>query len=176
MAQYANSNEQQQQQNQQGQDGTPSHQSLSAMRVGGGGGNDQQERAASVNSSQSLQDSQLQFYDAIEYFTSDSESDDDSDQDSDGDVNETTSAAIKSAKLAIVPGNLPHTHTHTCMPRDASSFLPYIHICITHVDCRRLLSFAPLSISIYINYIIFLSFLYSSDFISATQQRQQKIL
>ena len=58
-------------------------------------------------SSVSLQDSQLQFYDAIEYFTTDTESDDDSDQESDGDgadanaVNRTIKAAP-----AIVPGNL----------------------------------------------------------------------
>jgi hypothetical protein len=52
-------------------------------------------------SSISLQDSQVQFYDAIEYFTSDSESDDDSDQDSDADVNE---ALNKPQTPAIVPG------------------------------------------------------------------------
>ena len=53
-------------------------------------------------SSISLQDSQVQFYDAIEYFTSDSESDDDSDQDSDADVNEGLSNKQKTP--AIVPG------------------------------------------------------------------------
>ena len=53
-------------------------------------------------SSISLQDSQVQFYDAIEYFTSDSESDDDSDQDSDADVNEGLSNKPKTP--AIVPG------------------------------------------------------------------------
>ena len=46
----------------------------------------------------------MQFYDAIEYLTSDTESDDDSDQDSDADgPNETN---IKSQTPAIVPGNL----------------------------------------------------------------------
>jgi hypothetical protein len=53
-----------------------------------------------VISSVSLQDSQLQFYDAIEYFTSDTESDDDSELDSDAEQNE----ANKSQKQAIVPG------------------------------------------------------------------------
>lgn len=52
-------------------------------------------------SSVSLQDSQLQFYDAIEYFTSDTESDDDSDQESDVETNE---AICKPIKPAIVPG------------------------------------------------------------------------
>ena len=56
-------------------------------------------------SSVSLQDSQLQFYDAIEYFTTDTESDDDSDQDSDADGADTSAAnrTIKAAP-AIVPG------------------------------------------------------------------------
>lgn len=58
------------------------------------------QRSQSVMSSVSLQDSQLQFYDAIEDFTSDSETDDDTDQESDNDVNETN----KSQKSAIVPG------------------------------------------------------------------------
>lgn len=56
-------------------------------------------------SSVSLQDSQLQFYDAIEYFTTDTESDDDSEQDSDADGADTSAAnrTIKAAP-AIVPG------------------------------------------------------------------------
>ena len=58
-------------------------------------------------SSVSLQDSQLQFYDAIEYFTTDTESDDDSDQDSDADGADTSGAnrTIKAAP-AIVPGKI----------------------------------------------------------------------
>lgn len=54
-------------------------------------------RSQSVMSSVSLQDSQLQFYDAIEYFTSDSESDDDSEDNlqetSDVDANDTQSSS-----------------------------------------------------------------------------------
>jgi hypothetical protein len=52
-------------------------------------------------SSVSLQDSQLQFYDAIEDFTSDSDSDSGSDQESDGETAENNRAK----KSAIVPGN-----------------------------------------------------------------------
>ena len=64
-------------------------------------------RSQSVMSSVSLQDSQLQFYDAIEYFTSDSESDDDSDQEtSDVEVNESANIMNKPIKKAIVPGKL----------------------------------------------------------------------
>jgi hypothetical protein len=63
------------------------------------------QRSQSIMSSVSLQDSQLQFYDAIEYFTTDTESDDDSDQDSDADGADTSAAnrTIKAAP-AIVPG------------------------------------------------------------------------
>ena len=50
-------------------------------------------------SSLSLQDSQLQFYDAIEYFTSESESDDSDDASDDG-----SGGANKSINTAIVPG------------------------------------------------------------------------
>ena len=65
------------------------------------------QRSQSVISSVSLQDSQLQFYDAIEYFTSDTESDDDSDQDSDADNNDNISNnANKINTPAIVPGLL----------------------------------------------------------------------
>ena len=61
-------------------------------------------RSQSVMSTLSLQDSQLQFYDAIEYFTSDTESDDDSDQEtSDVETNEAVNS-VKSVKQAIVPG------------------------------------------------------------------------
>ena len=58
-------------------------------------------------SSVSLQDSQLQFYDAIEDFTTDTESDDDSEQDSDGDGGDASAVnrTIKAAP-AIVPGKL----------------------------------------------------------------------
>ena len=63
-------------------------------------------RSQSVMSSVSLQDSQLQFFDAIEYFTSDSESDDDSDQEtSDVEASEQASMVCKPSKPAIVPGN-----------------------------------------------------------------------
>lgn len=63
-------------------------------------------RSQSVMSSVSLQDSQLQFYDAIEYFTSDTESDDDSDQEtSDIEINESVNVISKPPKKqAIVPG------------------------------------------------------------------------
>lgn len=62
-------------------------------------------RSQSVMSSVSLQDSQLQFYDAIEYFTSDTESDDDSDQEtSDVETNEAITQMCKTVKQAIVPG------------------------------------------------------------------------
>ena len=73
------------------------------------------QRSQSVMSSVSLQDSQLPFYDAIEYFTSDTESDDDSDQESDADVNESnvqlrsSSSAKKSQMSAIVPGKTHHS-------------------------------------------------------------------
>ncbi|CAF0886438.1 unnamed protein product [Brachionus calyciflorus] len=58
------------------------------------------QRSQSVMSSVSLQDSQLKFYDAIEYFTSDTESDDDSDQESDQEINDST----KPESHATVPG------------------------------------------------------------------------
>jgi len=57
------------------------------------------QRSQSVLSSLSLQDSQVQFYDAIEYFTSESESDD-SDEGSD----EGSGGANKLTNNAIVPG------------------------------------------------------------------------
>jgi hypothetical protein len=59
-------------------------------------------RSQSVMSSVSLQDSQLQFYDAIEDFTSESDSDSGTDQESDAEATET---ATRSKKSAIVPGN-----------------------------------------------------------------------
>ena len=61
------------------------------------------DRSQSVMSAISLQDSQLQFYDAIEDFSSDSESDEDSDQDSETEGNDTQSN-IKVHVPAIVPG------------------------------------------------------------------------
>lgn len=58
-------------------------------------------------SSVSLQDSQLQFYDAIEYFTSDTETDDDSDQEtSDVEPSEQGSGNKSIKQNAIVPGAL----------------------------------------------------------------------
>jgi hypothetical protein len=42
------------------------------------------QRSQSVMSSISVQDSQLQFYDAIEYFTSESESEENSEESDDG--------------------------------------------------------------------------------------------
>jgi hypothetical protein len=69
------------------------------------------QRSQSVISSVSLQDSQLQFYDAIEYLTSDTESDDDSDQDSDADgANENLN--LKPQAPAIVPGKFPNFFHH----------------------------------------------------------------
>ena len=65
------------------------------------------DRSQSVMSSISLQDSQLQFYDAIEDFSSDSESDEDSDQDSETEGNDTQSN-IKVHVPAIVPGKNVH--------------------------------------------------------------------
>jgi hypothetical protein len=63
------------------------------------------QRSQSIISSVSLQDSQLQFYDAIEYFTSDSESEDESDQESDLEANEANVTGLnKSNASAIVPG------------------------------------------------------------------------
>jgi hypothetical protein len=57
-------------------------------------------------SSVSLQDSQLQFYDAIEDFTSDSDSDSGSDQDSDVEAENN-----RAKKLAVVPGKF-HAHIY----------------------------------------------------------------
>ena len=54
-------------------------------------------------SSISLQDSQLQFYDAIEYITSDSDSEENDDNENDSDTNEANSNH-KSQISAIVPG------------------------------------------------------------------------
>jgi hypothetical protein len=65
------------------------------------------DRSQSVMSSISLQDSQLQFYDAIEDFSSDSDSDEDSDQDSETEGNDTQSN-IKVHVPAIVPGKNNH--------------------------------------------------------------------
>ena len=62
------------------------------------------QRSQSIMSSVSLQDSQLQFYDAIEYFTSDTESDDDSEQDSDADGADASANRTIKAAPAIVPG------------------------------------------------------------------------
>jgi hypothetical protein len=61
------------------------------------------QRSQSVMSSISLQDSQLQFYDAIEYFTSDSDSEENDDNENDSDTNEANSNH-KSQISAIVPG------------------------------------------------------------------------
>lgn len=61
------------------------------------------QRSQSVMSSISLQDSQLQFYDAIEYFTSDSDSEENDDNENDSDNNEGGSNH-KSQTSAIVPG------------------------------------------------------------------------
>lgn len=58
------------------------------------------QRSQSVMSSISLQDSQLQFYDAIEYFTSESESDDSDDGSDDG------SGGANKSNQAIVPEEL----------------------------------------------------------------------
>ena len=60
------------------------------------------QRSQSVMSSVSLQDSQLQFYDAIEYFTSDSDSEENDDNENDSDANE--GANLKQQTSAIVPG------------------------------------------------------------------------
>ena len=60
-------------------------------------------RSQSVMSSVSLQDSQLQFYDAIEDFTSDSDTESESDQDSDVEV---ASSRKSSKKPTIVPGKI----------------------------------------------------------------------
>ena len=57
-------------------------------------------------SSISLQDSQLQFYDAIEYFTSESESDDSDDGSDDG------SGGANKSNQAIVPGNYYTVRQH----------------------------------------------------------------
>lgn len=59
------------------------------------------QRSQSVMSSISMQDSQLQFYDAIEYFTSESESDDNSEESDDG-----SGGNNKSIIKAIVPEEL----------------------------------------------------------------------
>lgn len=56
------------------------------------------QRSQSVMSSISLQDSQVQFYDAIEYFTSESDSDDSDDGSDDG------SGGANKSNQAIVPG------------------------------------------------------------------------
>ncbi len=61
------------------------------------------QRSQSMMSSISLQDSQLQFYDAIEYFTSDSDSEENDDNENDSDANEGTSNQ-KQPTPAIVPG------------------------------------------------------------------------
>ena len=57
-----------------------------------------------------MQDSQLQFYDAIEDFTSESESEENSEE-SDPDQNELNSSNNKSQTSAIVPGNF-HPNKH----------------------------------------------------------------
>ena len=61
------------------------------------------QRSQSMMSSISLQDSQLQFYDAIEYFTSDSDSEENDENENDSDTNEGTSNQ-KLPTPAIVPG------------------------------------------------------------------------
>ena len=63
------------------------------------------QRSQSVLSSLSLQDSQVQFYDAIEYLTSESESDDSDDGSDDG-----SGSAPKPISPAIVPGILLIIH------------------------------------------------------------------
>ena len=50
----------------------------------------------------SLQDSQLQFYDAIEDFTSDSDSEENDDNENDSDANE--GGSNHKSQIAIVPG------------------------------------------------------------------------
>jgi hypothetical protein len=65
-------------------------------------------RSQSVLSSMSLQDSQLQFYDAIEYATSYSESDEDSEEsdvDGNGESNNTLqSSRRQNRQTATIPG------------------------------------------------------------------------
>ena len=71
------------------------------------------QRSQSVMSSISMQDSQLQFYDAIEYFTSESESDDNSEESDDNGSGGNNKSIIK----AIVPGeydcDLFNKHVHS---------------------------------------------------------------
>ena len=65
------------------------------------------QRSMSVMSNSSVQDSQLQFYDAIEYFTSDTDSDSDTEQESDvdgGDDKSIISSTKSPTMTAIVPG------------------------------------------------------------------------